>query len=166
VAQARVSAYAQGYADGIAAAAQPWPRHVVVRYRRSSLRRAITAGFVAFIFLGVLPGLDIVACRRWTLTNLSSSIGRPIEAEVAERIVADTGGNPLAVVEDTRALTPEQLGGRAPLPDPVPVGHRLERLFEQRVRELPTDTQTLPAIDGGAGPYEPGGDPVAGGRPD
>jgi hypothetical protein len=51
VAQARESAYAQGYADGIAAAAQRSPRTVVVRYRHSLLRRIITTVFVAFIVL-------------------------------------------------------------------------------------------------------------------
>ena len=45
---------------------------------------------------------------------------------MAARIVAETGGNPLAVVEAARELTPEQLGGRVPLPEPLPVGHRLE----------------------------------------
>jgi hypothetical protein len=51
VAQACESAYAQGYADGIAAAAQRSPRTVVVRYRRRPLRRIITMAFVAFIVL-------------------------------------------------------------------------------------------------------------------
>ena len=62
---------------------------------------------------------------------------------MAARIIAETGGNPLAIVEGARALTPEQLGGRAPLPEPLPVGHQLEVLFVRRVRELPPDTQTL-----------------------
>jgi hypothetical protein len=51
VAQARDSAYAQGYADGIAAAAQRWPRTVVVRYRHSRLRRAFVTVVVSFIVL-------------------------------------------------------------------------------------------------------------------
>ena len=63
--------------------------------------------------------------------------------DVAARIIAETGGNPLAIVEAARELTPEQLGGRAPLPEPLPVGHQLEVLFVRRVRELPPDTQTL-----------------------
>ena len=94
--------------------------------------------------LQALPGLHIVGLSREDAHELlETSSSRPIETEVAERIVAETVGNPLAVVAATRALTPEQLGGRAPLPDPLPVGHRLEDLFAQRVRELPTDTQAL-----------------------
>jgi hypothetical protein len=57
VAQARESAYAQGYADGFAAAAQRWPRRTVVRYRRSLLRRAFITVFVAFIFLAFMVSL-------------------------------------------------------------------------------------------------------------
>ena len=74
---------------------------------------------------------------------LQVSISRPIDAAVAECIVAATGGNPLAVVEAARELTPEQLDGRAPLAEPLAVGHRLDDLFVRRVRELPPDTQAL-----------------------
>ena len=62
---------------------------------------------------------------------------------MAAQIIAETGGNPLAIVEGARALTREQLGGRAPLPEPLPVGHQLDVLFVRRVRDLPPDTQTL-----------------------
>jgi hypothetical protein len=51
VSQARESAYAQGYADGAAAAAQRWPRTVVVRYRRPLLRRTLATVFVGFVVL-------------------------------------------------------------------------------------------------------------------
>ena len=45
--------------------------------------------------------------------ELLETVDQPADrAEVAERIVAETGGNPLAIVEAARALTPEQLGGR------------------------------------------------------
>lgn len=74
---------------------------------------------------------------------LETSISRPVNAGVAARIIAETGGNPLAIVEAARELSPKQLGGRAPLPEPLPVGHQLDVLFVRRVRELPTDTQTL-----------------------
>jgi hypothetical protein len=50
--------------DGIAAAAaQGWPRTVVVRYRRGRLRRVITTVFVAFIVLAYVISLisDMVA---------------------------------------------------------------------------------------------------------
>ncbi|WP_222266238.1 helix-turn-helix transcriptional regulator [Modestobacter marinus] len=74
---------------------------------------------------------------------LKTSTGRPIDARVAERVVAETGGNPLAIVESARELTDDQLEGREPLPEPLPVGPLLDRLFVRRVRDLPDVTQTL-----------------------
>ena len=94
--------------------------------------------------LRALPGLRIAGLPAPDAYELLQvSIGRPIDAAVAERIVAETGGHPLAVVEAARELTPEQLDGRAPLPEPLPVGHRLDDLFVRRVRDLPPDTQAL-----------------------
>ena len=94
--------------------------------------------------LRAVPGLRIAGLPAPDAYELLQvSINRPIDARVAERIVAETGGNPLAVVEAARELTPEQLDGRAPLPEPLPVGQRLDDLFVRRVRELPPDTQAL-----------------------
>jgi DNA-binding CsgD family transcriptional regulator len=74
---------------------------------------------------------------------IAATVGRPVAAEVSRHIVADTAGNPLALSEVTRELLPDQLSGRTPLPEPLPVGRRLEQRFVRRVRELPPDSQTL-----------------------
>lgn len=50
---------------------------------------------------------------------LSSQAGVPIPSDVLERLVAGTGGNPLALVEITDALSADQLSGRSPLPAQV-----------------------------------------------
>ena len=68
VSQARESAYAQGYADGVAAAAHRWPRTVVVRYRRSLLRRTIATLFVGFVVLAFLITL---------ISNMVGSVHSP-----------------------------------------------------------------------------------------
>ena len=113
--------------------------------------------------LQALPGLRIAGLPVQDACELlRASISRPVDAAVAERIVAETGGNPLAVVEAARELAPEQLGGRAPLPEPLPVGHRLEDLFVRRVRELPADTQALLLL---AAADQPGRGDACGGRP-
>jgi predicted ATPase len=94
--------------------------------------------------LQALPGLRLTGLPEHDAYELlERSVGVPIEPAVAERIVAETGGNPLAIVEAGAELTPEQLGGREPLPEPVPVGHQLEELFVRRGRKLPVDTQAL-----------------------
>ena len=49
---------------------------------------------------------------------------------VAARLVERTRGNPLALSEVAGRLTPAQRVGAAPLPDPLPVGARLELVYE------------------------------------
>jgi DNA-binding CsgD family transcriptional regulator len=76
-------------------------------------------------------------------TLLARSSGDHVQLAVARRLVAETGGNPLALLELAPRLTPEQLAGQAPMPEPLPVGHRLEDRLLAEVRELPSETQTL-----------------------
>jgi DNA-binding CsgD family transcriptional regulator len=94
--------------------------------------------------LQALPDLRISGLPEQAAYELlKTSISQPIDSPVAARIVTETGGNPLAILETARELTPEQLDGRVLLPDPLPVGHRLERSFLRRVRQLPPETHTL-----------------------
>ncbi|MEV5954731.1 AAA family ATPase [Streptomyces sp. NPDC051987] len=69
--------------------------------------------------------------------------GAHIDDRVAERLVAGTRGNPLALLELARELSAEQLTGAAALPDPLPVGRRLEEVFRRRVAAVPAATRTL-----------------------
>ncbi len=67
----------------------------------------------------------------------------PIDDVVVDRLVADTQGNPLALVEIVRALAPDQLLGEAPLPEPLPVGRLLRDRLLSRARRLPPEAQML-----------------------
>jgi len=62
---------------------------------------------------------------------------------VREYLVAEAGGNPLALVELPGMLTASQLAGEEPIPTAVPLPRDLERLFLERVRVLPEATQRL-----------------------
>jgi DNA-binding CsgD family transcriptional regulator len=94
--------------------------------------------------LQALPSLRITGLPDQDAYELiETSISRPIDDGMAARIIAETGGNPLAVIEAARELTHDKRGGLAPLHQPLPVGQRLEESFTRRVRELPTDTQML-----------------------
>ena len=62
---------------------------------------------------------------------------------VRERLIAATQGNPLALLELSGSLSADQLAGRAPLPDPLPVSAGVEQVFLERVRRLPDPTQTM-----------------------
>lgn len=62
---------------------------------------------------------------------------------IRRRLVELTGGNPLALLELPAALSSQQLRGHAPLPDPLPVSHEVERAFLYRVRTLPAASRML-----------------------
>ncbi|MER6083495.1 LuxR family transcriptional regulator [Streptomyces sp. NPDC001833] len=93
-----------------------------------------------FDALNVLPVTGLPEPE--ALALLSFGAGR-VDTTVADRIVAGTGGNPLALLELTDALAAEQLSGVAPLPDPLPVSRLLEGHFRRLVQALPPETGTL-----------------------
>lgn len=74
---------------------------------------------------------------------LASVAAGPFTHQVGDRIVAETGGNPLALVELGSELTPRQLIGRSLFPEPLPLGRRLQERFLRQVRGLPVETQRL-----------------------
>jgi DNA-binding CsgD family transcriptional regulator len=63
--------------------------------------------------------------------------------EVRERLLQETMGNPLALLELTRMLTASQLSGREALPSPLPVGRDIEAVYAARLSRLPEPAQTL-----------------------
>ena len=76
-------------------------------------------------------------------TLLDGAVPARLADHVRARLLAEAHGNPLALIEFGRELSPEQLGGTAPMPAPLAVGRRLERHFLQQVGDLPAATQRL-----------------------
>ena len=74
---------------------------------------------------------------------LDSVIVGPVDERVRDRIVAETRGNPLALLELPRGLTPAELAGGFGLPDSLPLASRIERGFLRRLEALPVDTRRL-----------------------
>jgi DNA-binding CsgD family transcriptional regulator len=94
-----------------------------------------------------LGGLDAAAAR----TLLASRLGAPPAEEVGERLVVETRGNPLALLELPAQLTEEQLSGAAVLPDQLHLPAHVERAFLDRCRRLSVPAQSvllLAAADG------------------
>ncbi len=60
---------------------------------------------------------------------------------MAKRLIEETRGNPLALLELPNLVTESQLAGREPLDEPLPVGTALEQAFVRRARALPTEAQ-------------------------
>jgi DNA-binding CsgD family transcriptional regulator len=63
-------------------------------------------------------------------------LGRDFAPVVADRLTAQTAGNPLALLECGRALTPVQRAGAATLPAALPVPARLRDLYDQELSRL------------------------------
>ena len=74
---------------------------------------------------------------------LESVIPWRLDDRVRDRIVAETRGNPLAMLELPRGLNAAELAGGFRLPDPRPIASQIEQSFVRRVQLLPTDTQQL-----------------------
>jgi DNA-binding CsgD family transcriptional regulator len=85
---------------------------------------------------------------------LASAMPGPLDERVRDQIIAETGGNPLALLELPRGLTPAELAGGFGLPDARPLASRVEETFMQRVRTLAPETQRLLVVAAA----EPAGD--------
>jgi hypothetical protein len=81
-----------------------------------------------------LPSSDAQALLRSVLPG-------PMDDAVREQLVAESRGNPLALLELPRGLTPAQLAGGFGLPGSLP--GRIEHSFVRRLTELPADTRRL-----------------------
>jgi DNA-binding CsgD family transcriptional regulator len=74
---------------------------------------------------------------------LASAVDGPLDDRVSERIVTETRGNPLALLELPRGLTPAQLAVGFRVSDAQPLSGRIEQSFRRRVEELPAAAQRL-----------------------
>jgi DNA-binding CsgD family transcriptional regulator len=85
---------------------------------------------------------------------LTSVVRGPLDRAVAKRIVGETRGWPMAIIELADELSAKELSGGLP-PEPLPLGRRLEEHFLSQIRNLPPATQTLLLVAAA----EPSGDP-------
>ena len=74
---------------------------------------------------------------------LESVLLAPFDETVLERIVAETRGNPLALVELPRGLSPTELAGGFGLPATAPLSASIEESFTKRLSVLPEDARRL-----------------------
>src|SRR4051812_32289849 len=87
----------------------------------------------------VVGGLGADDARRL----LGSAMPGRLDERVRDQIVAETRGNPLALLELPHGLTPADVAGGFGLPDARPLARRVEEAFVKRVRALPSETQLL-----------------------
>ena len=117
-----------------------------------SARTGIGDGVMAGLPELVVGPLDDRDARALLLENL---IG-PLDAAVCDQIVAESHGNPLALLEFPRTWNAAELAGGFALPEPHLVVGRIEEGYVRRLLRLPPDTQLLVL----AATAEPLGDPL------
>jgi DNA-binding CsgD family transcriptional regulator len=74
---------------------------------------------------------------------LSSVVHGPLNPQVHAHIIAETQGNPLALIELPRGLTPADLAVGFGVSDERPLPKRIEATFARRIDGLPPETQRL-----------------------
>jgi DNA-binding CsgD family transcriptional regulator len=76
-------------------------------------------------------------------TLLESVLPSPLDEPILERLLLEARGNPLALLEMPRGLTPAQLAGGFGLPTALPLSSQIEQNFARRLGGLPRDARRL-----------------------
>ena len=127
--------------------------------------RRLAADPVGLVFAARVPGQDVAGLPELVVEGLAERDARellesvltgPLDARVRDRIIADTHGNPLALLELPRGLTPAQLTGGFGVSSAVPLDGRIEEGFERQLEALPAQTRRLLQLAAA----DPSGDPV------
>jgi DNA-binding CsgD family transcriptional regulator len=127
--------------------------------------RRLVAESVGLVLAARAPGDELAGLPELAVEGLGEADARtlleaaltgPLDAQVRDRIVAETRGNPLALLELPRGLTPAELAGGFALPDAMPLSASIEESFRRRLEALPADTRVLLPVAAA----DPVGDPV------
>jgi len=107
--------------------------------------------------LAGLPELGVTGLREADArVLLDAALSGPIDARVRDQIIAETRGNPLALLELPRGLTSGELAGGFGFPAALPLAGSIEQNFQRRVGALPPPTQRLLLLAAA----DPSGDPA------
>jgi DNA-binding CsgD family transcriptional regulator len=127
--------------------------------------RRLLADPVGIVFAARDPGEELQHVPELEVHGLVNGDARalllghvrgPLDAAVFEQILAESHGNPLALIELPRTWRPAELAGGFGVPVSRGVDSTIEQCYAQRILRLPPDTQLLVL----AAAAEPLGDPV------
>jgi len=130
---------------------QQWADHASAQVLAFVARR-LGAESVVLVFAARVPGSELSGMPELAVAGLPEAAARtlldaaltvPISALVRDQIVAETRGNPLALLELPRALTPAELAGGFGLAGAVLPSGSLQDSFRRRVDALPDETRLL-----------------------
>jgi DNA-binding CsgD family transcriptional regulator len=127
--------------------------------------RRLVAESVGMVFAARAPSSELAGLAELRIEGLPEADARalldsvltgPLDTQVRDQIIAETRGNPLALLELPRGLTTQQLAGGFGFPGTLRLSDGIDESFRQRVSVLPEQTRRLLLIAAA----EPVGDPV------
>lgn len=113
--------------------------------------RRLLAERVAIVFAlrqrgdaaGGLPAMSVGPLNaRAARALLDAAVPGRLDTAVADRIIAEARGNPLALLQIAKDLSVVDLAGGYHTPDAHRADEKIEGRFQRAVQQLPTDTQT------------------------
>jgi DNA-binding CsgD family transcriptional regulator len=130
---------------------QQWLDHASAQALGFVARR-LDAESVGLVFAARTPTADVAGLPELVVESLGeddaralldSALTGPLDERVRDLIVAETRGNPLALLELPRGLTPAELAGGFGLPCAAPLSSGIEDSFRRRIETLPAQTRRL-----------------------
>jgi DNA-binding CsgD family transcriptional regulator len=131
--------------------------------------RRLVAESVGLVFAARMPSSDLAGLSGLVVEGLRAADARalletalvgPLDSRVRDRVVAETRGNPLALLELPRGLTAQELAGGFEVPHAVGLSGGIEggieESFRRRIGVLPEETCRLLLVAAA----EPVGDPA------
>jgi DNA-binding CsgD family transcriptional regulator len=114
--------------------------------------RRLGAESVGLVFAARVPSSELTGLPQLALRGLAEADARalldsvlsgPLDGRVRDQIVAETRGNPLALLELPQGLTVAELAGGFGLPGAIALAGTIEESFLRRVGALPRETRLL-----------------------
>ena len=114
--------------------------------------RRLAADPVGLVFAVREPGPELAGLPELEIGGLDESDARalldsvlagPLDDRVRDQIVVETQGNPLALLELPRGLSPSELAGGFGLPGATSLSERIEESFRRQLQALPAQSRRL-----------------------
>ena len=128
-----------------------WMDQASVRALGFAARR-LAAHRVGLVFATREPGAELTGLPELHISGLrdddarvllASALAGPLDTQVRDLIVAETHGNPRALLELPRGLTPTELAGGFGVPGAAPLAGRAQDGFVRQLGALPDQTRRL-----------------------
>jgi len=130
---------------------QQWLDHTSAQILAFVARR-LEAESVGLVFAARVRGGELAGLPELMVGGLGEGDARalldsvltgPLDERVRDQIIAETRGNPLALLELVRGVTPAELAGGLGLPSSAPISGQIEEAFRRRIDALAAQTRRL-----------------------